>query len=86
MAFYIITEPLRKTVFMKTRGKCLFRCDECKSSQYEHWTAENRRARIRCNACGSARMEKSGRGQNDEAERQRAASEADGTGHYTRTK
>ena len=42
---------------MAKTGQRKYRCEECKATQFEHWTARVRAARIRCTACGSARME-----------------------------
>ena len=39
------------------RGKKKYRCGECKFESYHHWIELNRAARLRCPACGSARME-----------------------------
>ena len=42
---------------MAKPGQRKYQCGECKATQYEHWTARVRAARIRCTACGSARMD-----------------------------
>lgn len=42
---------------MSAAGRRKYRCEECKAESWHHWTARNRAARIRCTACGSARLE-----------------------------
>lgn len=39
------------------RGQKKYRCDECKAESFHHWIERNRAARLRCPACGSARMD-----------------------------
>jgi DNA-directed RNA polymerase subunit RPC12/RpoP len=39
------------------RGTRQYVCDECKAKSYHHWLERNRAARLRCPACGSARLE-----------------------------
>lgn len=39
------------------RGFKKYACDECKAESNHHWIERNRAARLRCPACGSARME-----------------------------
>lgn len=56
-----------------TKGKRLYRCDECRTARFVHWTEANRAGRLRCMACGSARMTISGDGADDAA---RIAAEA----------
>lgn len=36
------------------KGKRLYRCEDCKHEQLEHWIVRTRRARVRCPRCGSA--------------------------------
>lgn len=55
------------------KGKRLHKCGECGHTQYVHWTAAERAARVRCEACGSARMEMSTGGAKAAAERLAAA-------------
>lgn len=42
---------------MSMLGRRKYRCDECKVESFHHWIERNRAARIRCPACGSARLE-----------------------------
>jgi DNA-directed RNA polymerase subunit RPC12/RpoP len=39
------------------RGRRKYRCEECKEESFHHWIERNRAARMRCPACGSARLE-----------------------------
>lgn len=50
-----------------SKGKKLYRCDECKVARFVHWTETAQAARLRCRACGSARMEISVMGAEDQA-------------------
>lgn len=43
--------------FKGKKGNRLYRCDECKAESFHHWIELNRAARLRCPACGSARMD-----------------------------
>ena len=45
-----------------TRGKRLYTCEECGKGSFFSWKEENRAARLRCTACGSARLAVSGMG------------------------
>ena len=40
----------------RNRGKRLYRCGECGVARFVHWTETDRAGRVRCAACGSARM------------------------------
>ena len=42
---------------MSTKGRRTYLCDECKERSMHHWIEKNRAARMRCPACGSARLE-----------------------------
>jgi DNA-directed RNA polymerase subunit RPC12/RpoP len=42
---------------MAKRGSRLYVCDECKERSLHHWIERNRASRMRCPACGSARLE-----------------------------
>lgn len=42
---------------MSKSGRRLYECDECKVKSQHHWVEKNRAARMRCPACGSARLE-----------------------------
>ena len=39
------------------KGYRKYRCEECKAEELHHWIERNRAARMRCTACGSARLE-----------------------------
>lgn len=49
------------------RGRKKYRCDECDVESFHHWVELNRAARLRCPACGSARMELVTKAAKDEA-------------------
>jgi len=40
-----------------SKGKRKYRCGECGAESFHHWIERNRAARLRCPACGSARMD-----------------------------
>ena len=42
---------------MSRRGTRKYRCGECSAESFHHWIERNRAARLRCPACGSARMD-----------------------------
>lgn len=42
---------------MARRGTKKYKCGECGVESWHHWIERNRAARLRCTACGSARME-----------------------------
>lgn len=42
---------------MSKKGSRLYECGECKARSIHHWIELNRAARLKCPACGSARME-----------------------------
>lgn len=41
----------------RRRGQKKYRCGGCNTESFHHWIELNRAARLRCPACGSARME-----------------------------
>ena len=43
--------------FYRAKGTKKYRCEECQAESFHHWIELNRAARLRCPACGSARME-----------------------------
>jgi len=65
-----------------TKGKRLYRCDECKTARFVHWTEASRAGRLKCMACGSARMLISSDGADDAA---RIAAEAADRKHQAET-
>lgn len=59
---------------MAKRGIRKYVCDECKAESFHHWIERNRAARMRCPACGSARLElvtKEGKDEAAQAQRNR---------------
>lgn len=70
----------------RTNGKRLYRCAECGRGTFFSRREENRAARLRCSACGSARLEISAAGldrQTEALDARRAAEaqvETNGTG------
>lgn len=42
---------------MGTKGKRLYKCDDCGTTRYVHWTERNHAAKPRCYRCGSTRLE-----------------------------
>jgi DNA-directed RNA polymerase subunit RPC12/RpoP len=54
------------------RGHKKYRCDECKTESFHHWIELNRASRMRCQACGSTRLELV----TDQAKREAAAAQA----------
>ena len=54
------------------KGRRKYRCDECRNESFHHWVEINRAARLRCPACGSARMDMT----NDEAKKDAASLQA----------
>lgn len=42
---------------MARLGNKKYRCGECGADQFRHWIETTRAARLRCLACGSARMD-----------------------------
>lgn len=42
---------------MSNKGKRKYKCEECGTERLVHWVELNRAARIRCQRCGSPRIE-----------------------------
>lgn len=53
---------------MPSKGKRKYRCFECETEQMVHWVQRERRARLRCSACGSLAMDPVSRGAKEEIE------------------
>lgn len=70
----------------RNKGKRLYRCQECKEARFVHWTEAERSGGVKCNRCGSRRMELSEEGKDALAEIQASAAiatdrvEKNGTG------
>ena len=70
---------------MSRRGTRKYRCEDCAHEGFEHWTARNRAALIRCPRCGSTYYElKTKKAKDDAADLigyRRAMDETGSTGH-----